>query len=117
MASVTADSHTDIPVSRQIPALMLSQQRTRRAHEWLTTLLSAVMPAAHVIYPKADARPAGFSEQWLTYIRGCFGGTFSDDLSWLAPASARRPTGQRYTQVLPRSPTPAATWCCCAIRR
>ena len=79
---VKADSHTDIPVdTRSLKALLTDDAAP---YEWLNTTLAGVMPA-HVIYPKVDARPAGFSEKWLSYIlRGQlgFGGAiFSDDLS------------------------------------
>jgi beta-N-acetylhexosaminidase len=79
---VKADSHTDIPVDNR--SLKAIQAEDAAPYEWLNTTLTSVMPA-HVIYPKVDARPAGFSEQWLTFIlRGQlgFGGAiFSDDLS------------------------------------
>ena len=89
---VKADSHTDIPVDKRSLKAILAADAA--PYEWLNTTLSAVMPA-HVIYPKVDARPAGFSEQWLTYVlRGQlgFGGAiFSDDLSM---AGARLLDGQ-----------------------
>jgi len=79
---VKADSHTDIPVDKRSLKAILADDAA--PYEWLNTTLTSVMPA-HVIYPKIDARPAGFSEQWLTFIlRGQlgFGGAiFSDDLS------------------------------------
>ncbi|MEO8015608.1 MAG: beta-N-acetylhexosaminidase, partial [Polaromonas sp.] len=62
---VKADSHTDIPVDTRTLKAILKDDAA--PYEWLNTTLSSVMPA-HVIYPKVDARPAGFSEQWLTYI-------------------------------------------------
>jgi beta-N-acetylhexosaminidase len=79
---VKGDSHTDIPVDKRSLKAILADDAA--PYDWLNTTLTSVMPA-HVIYPKVDARPAGFSEQWLTYIlRGQlgFGGAiFSDDLS------------------------------------
>jgi beta-N-acetylhexosaminidase len=96
---VKADSHHDIPVDkRSLKAILMDDAAP---YEWLNTTLTSVMPA-HVIYPKVDSRPAGFSEQWLTYIlRGQlgFGGAiFSDDLSM---AGARTIDGKQvsYTQA------------------
>jgi beta-N-acetylhexosaminidase len=96
---VKADSHTDIPVDRRSLKAILADDAA--PYEWLNTTLTSVMPA-HVIYPKVDARPAGFSEKWLTYIlRGQlgFGGAiFSDDLSM---AGARLLDGKKvsYTEA------------------
>jgi beta-N-acetylhexosaminidase len=79
---VKADSHTDIPVDGRSLKAILTQDAA--PYEWLNTALTSVMPA-HVVYPKVDARPAGFSSRWLNDIlRGQlhFGGAiFSDDLS------------------------------------
>jgi beta-N-acetylhexosaminidase len=96
---VKGDSHTDIPVDRRSLKAILADDAA--PYDWLNTTLTSVMPA-HVIYPKVDARPAGFSEQWLTYIlRGQlgFGGAiFSDDLSM---AGARLIDGKEvsYTEA------------------
>ncbi|MEO8390185.1 beta-N-acetylhexosaminidase [Polaromonas sp.] len=96
---VKADSHTDIPVDRRSLKAILADDAA--PYEWLNTTLTSVMPA-HVIYPRVDARPAGFSEKWLTYIlRGQlgFGGAiFSDDLSM---AGARLIDGKEvsYTEA------------------
>ena len=62
---VKADSHTDIPVDRRSLKAILADDAA--PYDWLNTTLTSVMPA-HVIYPKVDTRPAGFSEKWLGYI-------------------------------------------------
>ena len=96
---VKADSHHEIPVDKRSLKAILADDAA--PYEWLNTTLTSVMPA-HVIYPKVDSRPAGFSEQWLTYILrgqlGFSGAIFSDDLSM---AGARIIDGKQvsYTQA------------------
>jgi beta-N-acetylhexosaminidase len=79
---VKADSHTDIPVDKR--SLKAILQDDAAPYQWLSTTLTSVMPA-HVIYPKVDSRPAGFSAKWLgDILRGRLaytGAVFSDDLS------------------------------------
>ena len=79
---VKADSHTDIPVDKRSLKAILAEDAA--PYGWLNSTLSSVMPA-HVIYPKVDARPAGFSSKWLNDILrgqlGFNGAIFSDDLS------------------------------------
>ena len=62
---VKADSHVAIPVDRRSLKAILADDA--RPYDWLAGTLAAVMPA-HVIYPKVDARPAGFSPKWLQEI-------------------------------------------------
>lgn len=76
-----ADSHVAMPVDERELAQIL--QDDARPYQWLGMSLAAVMPA-HVIYPKVDSRPAGFSKKWLSILRrdlGFQGVIFSDDLS------------------------------------
>ncbi len=92
---VKADSHLAVPVDRRsLKAIVASDARP---YEWLSTALASVMPA-HVVYPKVDSRPAGFSPRWLKEIlRGRYGFTgavFSDDLSM---AGARELEGSRLS--------------------
>jgi beta-N-acetylhexosaminidase len=79
---VAADSHVAVPVDARALKTILADDA--RPYEWLSTSLSAVMPA-HVVYPKVDALPAGFSPRWLKEILrqqlGFTGAVFSDDLS------------------------------------
>ncbi|BBL25951.1 beta-hexosaminidase [Comamonas terrigena NBRC 13299] len=79
---VKADSHVDIPVDPRSLKAILDEDAA--PYPWLSSVLTAVMPA-HVIYPKVDKRPAGFSEKWLKDILRSRlrydGAIFSDDLS------------------------------------
>lgn len=90
-----ADSHTDAP--RDTRSLKAILQDDAAPYGWLGSTLTAVMPA-HVIYPKVDSRPAGFSARWLQAIlrgRLGFGGAVvSDDLSM---EGARRIDGRTLT--------------------
>ncbi len=87
-----ADSHTDTAVDeRELDAILADDVAP---YGWLGSTLSAVMPA-HVVYPRVDARPAGFSTVWLQDILrtrlGFTGAIISDDLSMEA---ARRLDGR-----------------------
>ncbi|HZY20329.1 MAG TPA: beta-N-acetylhexosaminidase [Ramlibacter sp.] len=96
---VKADSHTEIPVDRRSLKAILADDAA--PYGWLNTTLTSIMPA-HVIYPKVDGLPAGFSPRWLQAIlrdRLGFGGAiFSDDLSM---EGARRIEGREvsYTEA------------------
>ncbi|AKJ31151.1 beta-N-acetylhexosaminidase [Caldimonas brevitalea] len=89
---VAADSHVDVPVDKRSLKDILADDA--KPYEWLSTSLAAVMPA-HVIYPKVDAQPAGFSDRWLQDILrtrlGFTGVIFSDDLSMQGATVAGTP--------------------------
>ncbi|MBI5259480.1 MAG: beta-N-acetylhexosaminidase [Burkholderiales bacterium] len=84
-----ADSHVALPVDKRSLKAILADDA--RPYEWLSTALCGVMPA-HVVYPKVDAVPAGFSSRWLREIlRGQLefqGAIFSDDLSMAGARAA-----------------------------
>jgi len=77
-----ADSHLELPTDDRDLAAILADDAA--PYGWLGDALAAVMPA-HVVYPKVDPLPAGFSRRWLqTILRrrlGFRGMVFSDDLS------------------------------------
>ncbi|XQM34552.1 beta-N-acetylhexosaminidase [Cupriavidus sp. H19C3] len=79
---VAADSHVAVPVDERPLDEIL--EHDARPYDWMGPTLASVMPA-HVIYPKVDANPAGFSRFWLQDILrsqlGFEGVIFSDDLS------------------------------------
>ncbi|RJP69964.1 MAG: beta-N-acetylhexosaminidase [Comamonadaceae bacterium] len=92
---VKADSHLAIPVDRRSLKAILAEDAA--PYGWLSASLQAVMPA-HVIYPKVDSRPAGFSSRWLQDVLrhrlGFTGAIFSDDLSM---AAARQIDGREVS--------------------
>ena len=96
---VKADSHTEIPIDKRSLSHILNDDAL--PYGWLNSSMTSVMPA-HVIYPKVDGRPAGFSKRWLQDIlRGSLGfqgAVFSDDLSM---AGARLIDGREvsYTEA------------------
>lgn len=82
---VRGDTHHEIPRDNRSLKSILADDA--KPYQWLSASLSAVMPA-HVIYPKVDQRPAGFSARWLQDVLraqlGFSGAVFSDDLGMAA---------------------------------
>ncbi|VFN01218.1 MAG: beta-N-acetylhexosaminidase [Candidatus Kentron sp. G] len=88
--TVEADSHVDIPIDPRTLETILSRDLIPFAR-MIRSGLPAMMPA-HVIYPKVDERPAGFSPVWLRSILrgqlGFQGAIFSDDITMAGAAWA-----------------------------
>jgi beta-N-acetylhexosaminidase len=98
---VKADSHVDVPVdTRNLSDIEEADLFPYRG--LIAQGLSAVMPA-HVVYPKVDSKPAGFSRVWLQDIlRGLLkfdGMIFSDDLSMEGASGAGGPAGRAIAAV------------------
>jgi beta-N-acetylhexosaminidase len=83
------DSHHEIPVDDRDLETILAHDAA--PYGWLGQTLLAVMPA-HVVYPRVDSQPAGFSRIWLKRILrgrlGFEGLIFSDDLTMEGAAAA-----------------------------
>jgi len=88
--SVAADSHHELPVDdRRFEDILMEDLRVFR--HLIENRLAAIMPA-HVVYPRVDDQPAGFSRVWLQdVLRGQLqfqGAIFSDDLGMNGAAVA-----------------------------
>lgn len=87
--AVALDSHLTLPVDER-DLDTIRDKDCQPFEQLIAEGLEAIMPA-HVVYPKVDPNPAGFSPFWLQQIlRGDlkFNGTiFSDDLSMEGAAS------------------------------
>ncbi len=87
---IEADSHIEVPVDERT-YLDIEKNDLIPFRKMIGFGLAAIMPA-HVIYPRVDACPAGFSEIWLKKILrgdlGFEGCIFSDDLSMEGAAIA-----------------------------
>jgi beta-N-acetylhexosaminidase len=80
---VAADSHTEIPVDERSYS-QIEQEDLEPFRRLIDAGMVALM-SAHVIYPKVDEKPAGFSRIWLQQVLrrhlGFHGMIFSDDLA------------------------------------
>lgn len=90
---VRGDTHTDTPVDdRDLDQLMAAD--IQPFQRLVAQGLRGLMPA-HVVYPRVDPCPAGFSSVWLKQIvrqqMGFDGVIFSDDLSMAAAGAAGTP--------------------------
>jgi beta-N-acetylhexosaminidase len=87
---VRADSHHEVPVDDRT-LTEITQRDLIPFQRMVRSGMGGVMPA-HVIYPKVDAKAAGFSSVWLQRILreklGFDGLVFSDDLSMEGASTA-----------------------------
>lgn len=64
--AVAADSHLEIPTdTRTLSRIM---QEDAAPYLWLGDWVIPSVMSAHVIYPKVDSKPAGFSSKWISEI-------------------------------------------------
>ncbi len=79
---VSLDSHVDMPVDARSMKSIASEDLL--PYGWLGSSLTSIMPA-HVVYPRVDHMPAGFSSVWLQEVLReqlqFTGAIISDDLS------------------------------------
>lgn len=82
---IHADTHTEVAIDERTFD-QITQHDVQPFLKLIENDVIAVMPA-HVIYPKVDSFPAGFSKVWLKFLREqCHfnGAIISDDLSMQA---------------------------------
>ncbi len=91
---IEADTHIEMVVDER-PFMEVQQHDMKPFLHLIENGLDAVMPA-HVIYPKVDSLPAGFSEVWLQAIlrKQCHfeGAIISDDMSMKAAQAYGTPS-------------------------
>lgn len=98
---VAADSHTEIPVDERLFS-QIEEHDIEPFRRMMDFGMVAVMPA-HVIYPKIDGKPAGFSRIWLQQVLrkhlGFQGVIFSDDLAMEGATVAGSVTERAYAAL------------------
>jgi len=90
---IKEDTHTEIAIDNR-SFDELSQKDIQPFLHLIANQVESIMPA-HVIYPKIDDKPVGFSKKWLKILREeChFNGVIvSDDISMLAVTGFGKPS-------------------------